>query len=31
MLGFNLYDCISMLWLEDIYIESFEIKDVKRL
>lgn len=31
MLGFSLNDCISMLWLDDIYLETFEIKDVKML
>lgn len=31
MLGFELNDCISMLWMDDIYLETFEIHDVKRL
>lgn len=31
MLGFDLNDCISLLRLDDLYIESFEVKDVKRL
>jgi len=31
MLGFDLNDAIAMLRLEDLYIESFDIKDVKTL
>jgi len=31
MLGFDLNDSIAMLRLEDLYIESFEVKDVKNL
>mmetsp|Transcript_22691 Transcript_22691/g.19709 ORF Transcript_22691/g.19709 Transcript_22691/m.19709 type:complete len:145 (-) Transcript_22691:18-452(-) len=31
MLGFDLNDAIAMLRLEDLYIESFDVKDVKNL
>ena len=31
MMGFELNDCISMLRMDDLYLESFEIHDVKRL
>lgn len=31
MFGFALNDCISMLRMDDIYLETFEVKDVKML
>ena len=31
MLGFDLNDAIAMLRLEDLYIESFDVKDGKRI
>merc|ERR1711924_140892 len=31
ILGFNVQDVLAMLLLDDIYIESFEIKDFRRL
>lgn len=31
MLGFDMNDSVSLLRMDDIYIESFEVKDVKRL
>merc|ERR1712224_676160 len=31
ILGFNIQDALAMLLLDDIYIESFEIEDFRRL
>merc|ERR1719201_2055051 len=31
MLGFDVNDAIAMLRLDDLFIESFQVKDVKRL